>query len=125
MHVYVSQVCPPGLHITLGVFYRLWCLLETDCHKLDLELATRISPSPADPDSFKKHSALLKELGQLSENKDSLAQLLSSLNSVLGDLTIQFSNESHPLVETLKGVIESHAQNLNELVHSIRLRTCM
>ena len=30
------QVCPPGLHITLGIFFRLFSLLEDECHELDL-----------------------------------------------------------------------------------------
>ena len=30
------QVCLPGLHITLGVFYRLFSLLEEACHNLDV-----------------------------------------------------------------------------------------
>ena len=33
------QVCLPGLHITLGIFYRLFTLLEDDCHKLDIRVA--------------------------------------------------------------------------------------
>ena len=30
------QVCPPGLHITLGIFLRLFTLLEDCCHELDV-----------------------------------------------------------------------------------------
>ena len=30
------QVCLPGLHITLGIFVRLFVLLEDHCHELDL-----------------------------------------------------------------------------------------
>ncbi len=30
------QVCPPGLHIGLGIFYRLFQLMEDQCHQLDL-----------------------------------------------------------------------------------------
>ena len=33
---YVIQVCPPGLYLTLGIFYRLLKLLEDACHELDL-----------------------------------------------------------------------------------------
>ncbi len=32
------QVCPPGLHITLGIFYRLFQLMEDDCHELDVAI---------------------------------------------------------------------------------------
>ena len=39
MNVNVMQVCPPALLITLGVFFRLFTLLEDACHALDLEMA--------------------------------------------------------------------------------------
>ncbi len=29
-------MCPPGLHITLGIFYSLFTLMENECHLLDL-----------------------------------------------------------------------------------------
>lgn len=29
-------MCPPGLHITLGIFFRLFNLLENSCHELDV-----------------------------------------------------------------------------------------
>ena len=113
------QVCPPGLHITLGIFYRLWCLLEAGCHELDLELAKRTSATPTDRDSFKQYSSLLKQLAPLSEKKIELVQLTSSLNSVLGDLAIQFSNaDSHPLVQALKEEARSAALKLDEVVHT-------
>ena len=118
------QVCPPGLHITLGIFYRLWCLLEAGCHKLDLELATRTSPTQTDRDAFQKYSALLKQLSNLSEKKADLTQFLSSLNSVLGDLAIQFpSSDSHPVVQALKGEVQSHAQTLDKLVKLLLHKT--
>ena len=37
------QVSLPGLHISLGVFDRLWTLLEDACTELDLLLAEHIS----------------------------------------------------------------------------------
>jgi hypothetical protein len=40
----LSQVCPPGLHITLGIFQRLFNLLEEECHMLDLQV---VNPSYA------------------------------------------------------------------------------
>lgn len=39
MAVFLSQVCPPGLHITLGIFQRLFNLLEEECHSLDCSLS--------------------------------------------------------------------------------------
>ena len=34
------MVCLPGLHISLGIFQRLYALLEEECHELDLQIAS-------------------------------------------------------------------------------------
>ena len=33
------QVCIPGLHLSLGIFNRIWELMEYECQELDLRLA--------------------------------------------------------------------------------------
>ena len=52
----------PGLHITLGVFYRLWSLLEQACHQLDLELAKHTAPLSADRQSFSEYAKVVRDL---------------------------------------------------------------
>ena len=42
------QVCLPGLHITLGVYLRLFTLLEDECHALDVEMTLFSSPQSGD-----------------------------------------------------------------------------
>ena len=101
---HTCHVCPPGLHITLGIFYRIWSLLEEGCHELDLELATRTSHNPSDRETFKKYSLLVT---QLSEKRLNLVQLVSSLNSVLGDLVIL--SDSSPLVQALKTELDTQS----------------
>ena len=113
----LHQVCPPGLHITLGIFYRLWCLLEAECHELDLELPICTSPTPADRESFQKYSTHAKKLAHLKEKRGELMKLTTSLNSALGDLAIQIPNaESHPLVLAMKEVARTAALLLDEVV---------
>ena len=118
------------MHIALGIFYRLWCLLESDCHKLDLEVATHDSSSPTDRESFKLYSSLVKKLALLKEEKHNLVQLTSTLNSVLGDLAVQFV-DSHPLVLALKQQVQSTALQLDGVVHNTitvypcRLHACI
>lgn len=112
-----TQVCPPGLHITLGVFFRLWCLLEEDCHQLDLELAMHTSPKPTDRKSYAEYSALVKELSQLTERRNELQQLNTTLNAALCDIAIHLPNaESNPLVKALKEEASSTALKLTEVV---------
>ena len=49
IHTYNAKVCPPGLHITLGVFIKLYGLLEDECHNLTLSwLCIQVRmPTPA------------------------------------------------------------------------------
>jgi hypothetical protein len=109
-------VCPPGLHITLGIFYRFWTLLETACHELDLELATRTSPRPTDQKSFQHYSALVKQLAELNEKKTVPLELTSAQNSWLADLAIQIPDaESHTLVQMLKEEALSSARKLDDI----------
>ena len=56
----------PGLHITLGIFYRLFTLLELSCHQLDLELAQHAS-QPDTLHSFRLYSAAIHNLEKLNE----------------------------------------------------------
>lgn len=114
-------MCPPGLHISLGIFYKIWCLLEEGCHELDLELAKRSSHTPTDPDTFQQYSALVKKLTHLRENKMQLVQLVSSLNAVLGDLAI--NSGSSTLVQALTEEVQTQATNLEKLVCTSNFNT--
>ena len=67
------QVSPPGLHLSLAIFYRLFTLLETECHQLDLLLATHtqsglVGPGP----SFQTYVNLIQEKEKLTEVVDNL-----------------------------------------------------
>ena len=110
------QVCPPRLHLTLGIFYRLWCLLETGCHHLDIELARRTAPLPTDRDSFLQYSSLVKELTKMSEVRDELVHLLSALNSRLGDIALQCTCDVNPIVEALKEEARTTMLKLEKVV---------
>ena len=109
------QVCPPGLHLTLGIFYRLWCLLEAACHDLDIELARLTSPLPTDRASYKQYSSLVKKLTQLSELRVELLQFTSGLTTALGDLAVQCA-ESDPRVQALEEEARKAAMKLDKVV---------
>ena len=73
IHIHLTkQVTPPGLHISLGIFYRLFKLLESECHRLDLKLAlTPGASNLAAGWSFENHVALQREKEQLDEKVES------------------------------------------------------
>ena len=58
----------PGLHITLGIFYRLFVLLEEACHLLDVKLANAGRQEDT-LHSFKLYSTALQNISELEEEK--------------------------------------------------------
>ena len=94
----------------------MWCLLETACHGLDLELATHTSPRPTDRKSFQHYSALVKQLAELNEKKVELMELTSALNSGLAYIAVQIPDaESHPVVKKLKEEALLSTKKLDEV----------
>ncbi|KAL5502912.1 hypothetical protein EMCRGX_G009770 [Ephydatia muelleri] len=86
----IEQVCPPGLHITLGIFTKLYGLLEDECHALDLELA--LLSSEEAHSSFDTYSqklqmlcSLQSELKQAEEAYAVLQQMTTYVSLVIGE----------------------------------------
>ena len=79
----------PGLHITLGIFFRLFTLLEADCHLLDVKLAERGNQDDT-LHSFKLYSAAIQNVTKLEEEKQrdveeaSAAEQLSTFLALRG-----------------------------------------
>ena len=63
----IVQVCiPAGLHISLGIFNRLYNLLEDACHELDsLQTETDTGAESQGGTSFGRYSAALRKLTEL------------------------------------------------------------
>ena len=71
-------MCPPGLHITLGVFYRLFVLLENAAHELDLRYAVDSVQAVA---SYERQIGLIQEQTQLKDKELHHSQLVRSLTN--------------------------------------------
>ena len=67
--LYQYQVCPPGLHLTLGIFLRLYVLLEDACHHLDL---TAELTGSAGGRSFERYSAAIRQQRGLRDEEHSI-----------------------------------------------------
>ena len=87
----LTQVCIPGLHLSLGIFSRLYELLEDECHSLDLQLACSTSSDNSES-SFAKYSAALtelcrreKELKSQKEHTEAVEQIITYLALSLPD----------------------------------------
>ncbi len=60
-------MCFPGLHLSLGIFDRLYTLLEEACQELDLQLAERERVADLGGDSIQEYAIELKRLSHLRE----------------------------------------------------------
>ena len=82
------QVCLPGLHITLGVFFQLFTLLEDECHKLDIELASKTAPAQGDKASYVNYVSKVHQERALLDQKDTLVGELKFLDQTLSYLVL-------------------------------------
>lgn len=110
-------MCPPGLHTTLGIFYRLWSLLEEECHQLDLELATWTAPQSIDRASFTRYSTSVKKRAQLKERKLELEKYTATLSAGIAQIATQIQNpDSNPLLLALQQEVNSAIKKLQDVV---------
>ncbi len=74
-------MCIPGLYLSLGVFNRLWTLLENSCKELDFSLATDGSSAASFPgagaDVFTKWSNIKIEYRTSEQYKKVVSDLLT------------------------------------------------
>lgn len=112
-------MCLPGLHITLGVFFRLFSLLEDECHKLDIELAARKSPDQGDKCSYINYVAKVHQERTLLDQKDILVEELRVLNQTLSYLvlhTTATTPSTDPAVLAVANVIMGRKTKLADMV---------
>ena len=69
IHFSLPKVCLPGLHITLGIFDRLFSLLEDCCHELDLSVALEVNAIAAGGHTYSQYVSALKEVKTLKEEE--------------------------------------------------------
>lgn len=120
------QVSPPGLHITLGIFYRLWSLLEEECHLLDLQLAQNISSKPEDRELFSSYSGLVKELAELERKRPELSKNVEILQNGMTSMALLIPNcDANPIFQALQREACSTSQQLDNLVSRTTCSVCI
>ena len=84
-----KQVCPPGLHITLGIFYRLFTLFEEACHELDLTAHVSADAAGA---TYGRYAASLKQQSELKEEEGRVEMQVSGMEQLVTSLAIALPN---------------------------------
>ncbi|XP_064402593.1 uncharacterized protein LOC135348339 isoform X1 [Halichondria panicea] len=113
----LNQVCPPGLHISLGIFYRLFQLMEDECRALDNAVLwcedsrERGGPSYSNfmSDSVRER-ALKDELDRVNEEVAQLNDLVALL-CVFGE----GEEEDDPRLSALRSEFEEKASHAKKL----------
>ena len=98
-------MCPPGLHITLGIFLRLFVLLEDACHQLDLSAS--LQGSDCGP-SYERYSAALHKLTNIKDERLRLQNELNVLEQIITFTAATAANAtSNPLFNNLASTVAS------------------
>ena len=110
-------MCVPGLHLSLGIFDRLWTLLEDACKELDLRLAeANHGKGGVGGDTFIQYSVTLQQKASLKSQLDSQkahANLLEQLATFFS-LSLPEPETSEPLraVRSEAAVARSKAEQM-------------
>ena len=92
----------PGLHITLGVFTKIFKLLEDTFHELDLKLACSSSQIAASSSTFEEHHQEMLRMLSAKEDLTSQIQGLNGHEQLTTYLSILFDETN----EVVKGLLE-------------------
>ena len=80
---------------------KLWRLLESDCHKLDLELAMVGKGREDDRRGFAVYSEKIREIQKLEEEKESVAQYATTLDGLTTAVAMRVGQTSE-MVQKLR-----------------------
>ena len=118
--IYSPWVCPPGLHISLGIFFRLFTLLEDDCHQLDVSHSLELQGSTAGS-TFNTFVTVLQCQSALRDSMDRVTEQIVVLEQLL-TLTVVTLPPSAPqftsLTQQLTTEINDKKQKKNEMVQA-------
>ncbi|XP_038062353.1 uncharacterized protein LOC119732823 [Patiria miniata] len=101
----VLKVILPSLHISLGIFKKIYDLLESDCHSLDVrlfKLRVEGADEDDDDDEFNFDQAVVAEVRRQQELQHQLLQKRESLEELEEELPL-FQLQSHPQAQQIHG----------------------
>ena len=101
MHVPAKAAFQHALLISMGIFYKLYSLLEEECHLLDLKLALQLSTdAELATASYEEYATAVRELTAYKEQLEVVRQEHCSLKDLFNHSVI-IEGESSPLLSNL------------------------
>lgn len=87
-------MCLPGLHISLGVYDRLWELLEGACTRLDLLLAEHTLEGGTG-NTYERFVAALRKREKLKSSQQTEEQRATTMEQLATFFSLHIPNEAH------------------------------
>ena len=115
-----TQICLPALHITLGVFYRLFQLLERDCHDLDIKKAVLQSSTPTHQ-SYAMYSAAAQRVHSIVDELEQRERQAKALDEIISYLNINSNNTG--ILKALQCQVADTRKRIKDLVGELSLLT--
>ena len=108
----------PGLHLSLGIFNRLFELFEDACQELDIKLATRGTTTVMGGGSFQKYEVMLKQLSELKEQHTAKTAKLTFQSQLLSYLLVIVPAPQHSrTVQNVREELTLTRQKISALVN--------
>ena len=115
------QVALPALHISLGIFDRLYKLYEDACHNLDIKLATTETTAPAETkEAFLSYAAQQKEIKQLNRQMEECLHKAERYHEVAVQLALYLEedDENKAAVGALLEEAKKETEDADSLVNN-------
>ncbi len=114
-------MCIPGLHISLGVFLRLFELLEKAAHELDVLIAMALGRKTQQPQelrqAFVQHIEVLRSISALTKEANEAMDHADFLDSISSWTVLSSESETEdPQVAAMREEARSSRRKADELV---------
>ena len=104
------------MHISLGIFHRLFTLLEDECHTLDLQLSAMVEPAQG-PSSFHTFVTATNQVRELEDEKETLVAQTQQAQQYLTLLLLTIPDpQRSPQVQAAATEITLKSRRLTEIV---------
>ncbi|CAH1250144.1 Hypp8791 [Branchiostoma lanceolatum] len=119
----IDQVCPPALHICLGIYQKIFKMIEADLHDLDVILASHlvkdILPDEDVDEAEVLHHHLLHGLSPYVLAVDEARQLLRDAEELWGEID-EMENELKWVILRAEGDSEDNFTQMVEAIASLQ-----
>ena len=115
----IIQVCIPGLHLSLGIFNRLYTLLENACHALDLLQAERSGVENLAGTSFGRYSVALTSLTEKKRLLEVTQHVCRDNEQLMAHLALRLADaETSPQLKFCREWLVQQTQTAETLVYT-------